>query len=212
MAVTVPRVLVVADLDFVGSEARWLELLAALGEGGRGLEGVAVQVRAKGRSLLELERLARAAREAFPRGLPLILNGPTSLARSLGYEGVHWPQAELPGTLPPHAGPLLRSAAVHSREALLRAAPLTHYLVVGPVYAPGSKDGEGIGLDRLAAFCRTSPVPVVAIGGIDVARAPRCLEAGAVGVAVVSAVLAAADPLAAARDLLQAVTACPAPR
>ena len=56
-------------------------------------------------------------------------------------------------------------------------------------------------------------LPVVAIGGIDRERAAEAVKAGAAGVAVVSAVMAAPDPAAAARELLAAVEAAgPGPR
>ncbi len=204
MAVRVPRLLIVADLDAAGSEERWLALLRALVTL-RPAEGIAVQVRAKGRSPEEFVRLARSARQAGAGGPPLILNGPAELAASLGYDGVHWPEAALPPAIPAAAAPLLRSAAVHSPQAALRAAPLVEFVVFGPVFPPRSKRAPEAGIDALREVCAASPVPVLAIGGIGPDNAGDCLREGAAGVAVVAAVVAEADPVGAAVGFLRAI-------
>ena len=57
------------------------------------------------------------------------------------------------------------------------------------------------GLDTLAAICRATRLPVIAIGGINDANAAEVRRAGAAGIAVISAILAAPDVQAAARRL-----------
>lgn len=64
-----------------------------------------------------------------------------------------------------------------------------------------------IGLDGLRAVVRATSLPVVGIGGIDASNARQVLAAGAVGVAVVSAVGASSDPVAATRELVEVVRA-----
>ena len=64
-----------------------------------------------------------------------------------------------------------------------------------------------VGLEGLRAVVDATSLPVVAIGGIDADNARQALEAGAAGVAVVSAVGAAPDPVAATRRLVDAVRA-----
>src|SRR5690606_36454272 len=78
------------------------------------------------------------------------------------------------------------------------------YLGIGAVYATGSKDdaGEPIGIDGFLEVRRAAPLlPAVAIAGINESNAEAVMEAGADGVAVISAVFAAADPEQAARRL-----------
>ncbi len=58
-----------------------------------------------------------------------------------------------------------------------------------------------------APAVRPTSLPIVAIGGIDVASTAAIIEAGADGIAVVSAICAAPDPERAARDLARAVRA-----
>ncbi len=82
-----------------------------------------------------------------------------------------------------------------------------------PVYPSSSKPGYGpvLGLSGLAAGCRAAPgVAVVALGGIGPGLAAPCVAAGAAGVAIMGAVMAAADPaavVAAVRDELRASAA-----
>jgi thiamine-phosphate pyrophosphorylase len=78
------------------------------------------------------------------------------------------------------------------------------YLGCGAVYATGTKVEAGavIGVDRLDRVARAVEVPVVAIGGVTPARAPELARTAAAGVAVIGAIMSAADPAAAVRELL----------
>jgi thiamine monophosphate synthase len=58
-----------------------------------------------------------------------------------------------------------------------------------------------VGLDELAAVCRSVSVPVVAIGGVALASVPAVAAAGAAAVALISAVATAPDPAAAGRQV-----------
>ena len=88
------------------------------------------------------------------------------------------------------------------------------YVAFGPVFATSSKDAEHPprGLARLAAAVAASGGrPVVAIGGIDAANATEVRAAGAVAVAVISAVADADDPVEATRTLADALRGAPSP-
>jgi thiamine-phosphate pyrophosphorylase len=67
------------------------------------------------------------------------------------------------------------------------------FILFGPIYATPSKLSYGapVGLQALEKVASFSKVPVFAIGGITPARVKDCLQAGAQGVAVISAVLSA---------------------
>ena len=69
-------------------------------------------------------------------------------------------------------------------------------------------DARGLDLLKEIAFV-VAPRPLVAIGGIDASNARRVLAAGACGVAVISAVAAAADPVASIRDLIELLSPLP---
>jgi thiamine-phosphate diphosphorylase len=196
-----PRLIVVADLGYAGTEVRLLDALEALAPVATDPR-VAVQLRAKTLDEGHLEALAQMVRTRLPRSV-LILNGPADLAARLDYEGVHWPEATLPDHLPPE--PRWQSSAVHDVDALRRAERAgVDAAVFGSVFVPGSKAGTAAGTEALRAVCEAARIPVIAIGGVTPQRVARCLEAGAAGVAVVSGVLGARDPARAVVDYLAA--------
>jgi thiamine-phosphate pyrophosphorylase len=77
------------------------------------------------------------------------------------------------------------------------------YIAVGPAFAAasGSSSASALGAEGIAAFVAASRRPIVAVGGITVANAALALRAGAAGVAVISAILGASDPMPRARAL-----------
>jgi len=84
------------------------------------------------------------------------------------------------------------------------------YVTVSPVFPSSSKAGYGpplgtAGLEGLVAAARG--LPVIALGGVTAGSCAACIESGARGVAVLSAVMGAADPAAAVEQLLEALAA-----
>jgi thiamine-phosphate diphosphorylase len=200
--------LVVADLAYLGDdEARWLRALRDVSAAAVGAP-VGVQVRAKERSGVDRLRLAALARDAVSGEVPLFLNGDAVAAVALGYDGVHWPEAEVPSESAVAGASLRwRSAAAHS-VAAQRAAEAAgcDVTVAGAVFDPGSKPGHGAGLEMLTRLVEASSIPVIAIGGITPERVSACLDAGASGVAVVSGVLGVDAPGAAIEAYAAALT------
>ena len=99
-------------------------------------------------------------------------------------------------------------ASVHSiDEAVVAAGQGADWIFFGPVYDTPSKRAYGApqGLATLERVAAAVDVPVIAIGGITPDRVPEVRRAGASGVAVISAILAADDPAAATREFLDAL-------
>jgi thiamine-phosphate pyrophosphorylase len=99
----------------------------------------------------------------------------------------------------------LLGASCHSlEEATAAAAAGAGYVTLSPVFESASKPGYGpaLGAAGLGAMAARLRIPVVALGGIAAGNAGACLQAGAAGIAVMGAVMAAADPGTAARELL----------
>ena len=104
------------------------------------------------------------------------------------------------------------SISVGSADEAARAALIpADYWSIGPCFAtPSKRDaGPALGPAGFGAIARLAPegVPVIGIGGITAATAPQIIAAGAVGVAVIGAVLSAPDPETAARALAAAARA-----
>ena len=83
------------------------------------------------------------------------------------------------------------------------------YVGVSPVYATPTKTDHAapLGLDGLRAIRAATKLPLVAIGGLHAGNAREVIRAGADGLAVVSAIVAADDPRAAAAELRRAIAA-----
>jgi thiamine-phosphate pyrophosphorylase len=164
----------------------------------------AVQLREKdlpGRPLLALaERLRRVTAD---RGASLFVNDRLDVALAVDADGVQLGERSFSTSVARESLPgRLVGASVHDVDAA--AASEADFVVFGPVFATPSKAAFGPphGLPVLAAAARAARVPVVAIGGIEPSRVAAVRAAGAHGVAVVRAILAAADPAAATKDLL----------
>jgi thiamine-phosphate pyrophosphorylase len=187
----------------------------ALGGAPRG--SVLVGLREKDLGGRELMTLAAALREVTRRaGARLLVNDRVDVALAVGADGVQLPEDGMTiaraRTLLPTGS--LVGASAHSPEGAVRKALGGADLVtLSPVWATPSKHGTPpIGVETLAIAARelsaAAPhVRLFALGGIDgAARAREAVQAGAHGVAVIRAVLAADDPGAAAASLVTAVT------
>ncbi len=180
---------------------RLLPVIDAALRGGAG----AVQLRRKAAGGRELLRLAGAIRELTARhGALFIVNDRVDVAWLADADGVHLGQEDIPCAqarrlLP---GKIIGVSARTVEDARAAERAGADYLGVGAVYATGTKENAcRIGLEGLGRIARAVGIPVVGIGGIGPGGAAAVREAGAVGVAVVAAVMAAPDPCAAARAL-----------
>ncbi|WP_430506546.1 thiamine phosphate synthase [Haloparvum sp. PAK95] len=157
-----------------------------------------------GKRLRELTTEADAA---------LIVNDRIDLAAAVDADGVHLGQSDLPVEVAREQlgdDAIVGCSTSTVREAEIAEAAGADYLGVGAVYGTSSKDvdaaKDGIGTDRIRAIAEAVDVPVIGIGGIDPSNAAPVVEAGATGVAVISAITAAEDPEAAAAKLSEVVS------
>jgi thiamine-phosphate pyrophosphorylase len=174
----------------------------------------AVQVRDKHASRRELYELTLAVRAVLPPGVALFVNDAVDVALLAGADGVHVGQDDLPpAEVRALIGPdRLLGLSAGSPEELAVALALPPGTVdvvgIGPVWSTPTKPdaGTGLGPDGVAALAdraRAAGLRSVAIGGIDAGNAASVT--GVDGVCVVSAICAAPDPTAAARELRAAL-------
>jgi len=180
------------------------EVLRAAAAGG----ATAFQLRGKdweGRELYEVgRRLAVVCRELG------VLNDRVDIALACGADGVHLGQSDLPlaparELLDPDK--VIGISANTVDEAQAAEAGGADYIGASPVWStPTKTDTEApLGLEGLRELCSAVSIPVVAIGGINKTNSAEVVAAGAAGIAVVSAVVAADDPRAAALGLLETI-------
>lgn len=166
----------------------------------------AVQLRDKTSGDLELVALARALMDELrPLGVRLIVNDRLEVALASGADGLHIGQGD--GD-PVAARERLAPGAILGlsidRPAQLAAIPRgVDYIGAGPVRATATKPDHAapFGFEGLAGIAARAGVPTIAIGGLGPGDAAALRRAGAAGMAVVSAVVRAADPEAATRAL-----------
>jgi len=146
------------------------------------------------------------------KNVPLFINDRVDVAIAAGTEGIHVGQQDLPAHVvrrmaPP--GMLLGVSVATPEEAHIAEIARADYVSVSPVFlTPTKPDATGaVGLEGVQRIRAATRLPLLAIGGIGVANARAVIEAGADGVSVVSAVMSAEDPEAAARELLDQVQA-----
>ncbi len=140
---------------------------------------------------------------------PFIVNDDIILARAVDADGVHLGQDDESAEA---ARRILGADAVVGRSVSTPAelektdTRYCDYIGTGPVFGTASKKDPKpvIGVEGLRAVIARADRPVVAIGGIDDSRAAACLEAGACGVAVISCISRAEDPVDSARRLAAA--------
>ncbi len=140
--------------------------------------------------------------------IPLIINDNVQLAVEIDADGIHIGQNDMPV---PEAraligpGKILGLTVTTKEEMAAVDTSLVDYLGCGPVFPTITKDDAPppMGVDGWAELARMSPLPVVAIGGLNKERTAAIRATGlAAGVAVVSYICAAENPTKAAQELL----------
>jgi thiamine biosynthesis protein ThiS len=154
----------------------------------------------------DLARVVRRLRETIGDKAALLVNGGVEAAQEAG-TGLHLRERDpLPAAARAILGPAaLIGRSVHSPAAAADSTGATH-LLAGHVYPSASKPGQPpLGLAGFAAIAAAAPCPTLAIGGITAQRAPDVVQAGAHGIAVIGAIVEAADPRQAAAALRAAL-------
>ncbi len=138
-------------------------------------------------------------------GVPCLVDDHLDLALAARADGVHLGALDLPvsaarAVLDRQGGGIVGATATTAEAARRAEADGADYVGFGPVFPTGSKAAPASvkGLAGLEAACRAVSVPVIAIAGITPERVAPCLDAGAWGVAVMTAVTTAPDVAAAA--------------
>ncbi|MBP2216451.1 thiamine phosphate synthase [Arthrobacter sp. CAN_C5] len=173
-----------------------------------------VQVRDKNASTRGLLQLLLAVAESVGSIVPVLVDDRVDVflaarARGAQVAGVHVGQSDLPVHLVRSiVGPgaiVGLSAATGSEIGTAHNLPAStvDYLGIGAIHATATKADhpDPLGTEGFGALASGSSLPCVAIGGIGVSDVRPLRDAGAAGVAVVSAVCASTDPEAAAREL-----------
>jgi thiamine-phosphate pyrophosphorylase len=182
------------------------EIAAAAIEGGAS----AVQLRAPELDDDALIGLASSiAGRARSKGVLFVVNDRAEVAAASGADGVHVGQGDDPeGVRRRLPEPMVLGVSVGDVEEARAAEAVGADYVAVTVWATATKpEAVPVGIDGLREVVVAAALPVVAIGGIDAGNAGDVLGAGASGIAVIGAVAAAPDPIAAVKELRAVVDA-----
>ncbi|HEX2490910.1 MAG TPA: thiamine phosphate synthase [Blastocatellia bacterium] len=185
--IQIPKLYAITDRQW--SNCAHEEIVRMLLDGGASL----IQLRdkeASGRELLD-QAIAclKLTREA---GATLIINDRVDVALTAGADGVHLGQDDLSVD---EAREILGKdkiigVSTHSIDQFRAALETSaNYIAIGPVFPPLTKENPApvVGLEMVREARKLTDRPLVAIGGINLGRAPEVIEAGADCVAVISA-------------------------
>lgn len=167
----------------------------------------AVQLRdkeASGKELFETGRRLLAVTRRL--GVPLLINDRLDVALALDADGVHLGRSDLPLAAARRLlGPgKLLGASCHTVEHLREAAAAgADHAGIGPVFVTSTKPdaAPALGVEGLRTLVASTHLPCVAIGGIQAENVAAVAAAGVAGVCVISAILGAANPAAAAAEI-----------
>jgi thiamine-phosphate diphosphorylase len=198
----VPRLLVLTDRHRCAQSGRDLPSTVA-----RALDAgaPAVLYREKDLDGADRQQLGVQVAEVVRRaGAELFVASDGALGRVLDAQGLHLAATD---PVPEPRGSWTLGRSCHDRAEVVAAdAETLDYLTVSPAYPTASKPGYGpaLGVDGVAELAAATTLPVLALGGIGVEEARALTADGGVhGVAVMGAVMGAADPATTVHDLLE---------
>lgn len=173
----------------------------------------AVQLREKDLSSRELFELAIEMRKITSRHNALLfINDRLDIALAVDADGVH---------LGGESIPLQKARALMGQDRLIGVSchdPVSaqnaqqrgaDFITFGPVYFTPSKApyGDPVGAEKVRLVTAALTIPVFGLGGIKDSNVRQVMNAGARGISVISAILAAEDPCHAAEKLMASLSA-----
>ncbi|MFK7843823.1 MAG: thiamine phosphate synthase [Rhodothermales bacterium] len=159
--------------------------------------------------LFSAKRTAAICKET---GTQLIIDDHLDIMQAVDAQGVHLGRTDFPvadARLVVGKNKVIGATANSLKEVTAGAEAGADYIGYGPIYYSDSKANLASiqGLDGLKKACQLVDIPVIAIAGITANRVQEVLDAGAHGVAIMSAISTADDPSAETRAFRNAIDA-----
>lgn len=202
-------VYLVLDPDLCGGTQGMTDTTRAAVQNG----ATCVQLRAphwKKRELVECGRALKSVLADFH--VPLIINDHADVCLAVGAEGLHIGQDDLsPSDARTIIGndKILGLSVSNKQELSAVDVRLVDHLGIGPIFSTSTKPdaSDALGIDGFASLASCKPCPIVAIGSVKVPIVGDLIQAGADGVAVVSAICGQTNPGLATKEIVRAVLA-----
>ena len=207
MKTSLPYLYLITDRHQVKKKDQFLETIEELLRSGIKM----IQLREKDLSAAELYPLAKSLRTMthYHNSL-LLINDRIDLALAVKADGVHLGHHSLPINVARKIlGPrFVIGASTHSSaEVKIATQQGADFVTFGPIYYTPSKAAYGnpVGIEQLQQIAAETSIPIYALGGIKENNTKTTLEAGAHGIAVISALLTAPSPTKAYKSLSEPI-------
>lgn len=180
-----------------------VEIARKVAEGGADV----IQLRDKARTSKDMLSIAIQIKEITrSAGIRFIVNDRLDLARAADADGVHLGQEDLPVPFARRVAPkgfIIGTSVRTVQEALLAESEGADYIALSPIFDTPTKSdaGPGKGLEMLKEIKSAVSIPVIAIGGIGKGNVRQVMDAGADGVAVISAIVGQKDIVKATAEM-----------
>ncbi len=191
------KLYLVADISLADSPEDYIWKVEEAIKGGVTL----VQLRAKELTTKEMLKLGKLLKDVLDKyNIPLIVNDRVDVAFALDAHGVHLGEDDLP---PKIARKILGENKIigyscddPKKASILEKEGIVDYLGTGSVFSTKTKKdaGEVIGIDGLKNVTKSTSLPVVAIGGINLENVEFLENTGIKGIAVASAIMKSKNP------------------
>ncbi len=174
----------ITDRRLLGSTEKLLECIQRAVSGGVDY----IQIREKDLSARDLLHLvSMAVQIAGSTKTRILVNSRADVAIAAQAHGAHLPANSIAPALLHNIAPpnFTIGVSCHTLDEISRAArESADFAVFGPIFETPGK-GPALGLDALHAACKSTKLPILALGGITWQNAPACLAAGAAGIAAI---------------------------
>ena len=194
------RICLVTDRDLAKGRSL-IDVVGAAVQGGVTM----VQLREKNATTRAFLEEARALKALLtPLGVPLVINDRVDIALAVDAEGIHVGQTDMPveqvRAIAP--GRIVGLSITNATQMARADTQLCDYLGVGPLYLQQTKADAStpLGVEGFAKLRAMTDRPMMAIGGLKADNSAPVLGAGANGLAIVSGIISADDPRAAAAE------------
>ncbi len=203
MTETLPKLYLITDRHQIQKGHQLLQVVEELLQAGVRM----IQLREKDLSAAELYPQAKELRSLTHKYNSLLLiNDRIDLAQAIGADGVHLGGHSLPVKIARQilgANALIGASTHSAMEAESAQKQGADFITFGPVFFTPSKAQFGVplGIESLQTICKTCNIPVYALGGIKANNTRETLQAGAHGVAMISALLSSPEPIQAYQQI-----------
>ncbi len=203
---SLPRLYPILDVDYIGSPDRVFELGQAIIRAGVRLVQVRWKKCSNDRAFFQLVKQLKACSDAI-----IVVNDRADIALVAGADGVHVGSNDIPPFLlrKTFGNRLIIGYSAHSIDEIEvpEISNSVDYLAFGTIFPTTTKQAGTVvqGITNLKAAVRKAIRPIYAIGGINLSNVQQILDAGAYGIACISAIFGAPDPEKTTRKFLQLV-------